>query len=175
MVTAASATTVLAICLGILAFSATGAMRGASDVYYFDMATGRLFTAPGGQLLPIATSSSDATVIADHSTGGVLAYVFACNSCSDSNDRFIGYLQTHNPRTLERFSKGGHGGAETSLAIKLLYLQESEDGLLVRAFNTDTNQGEGDWVPERSSRASAVFQTVTRRCGEGASPMRCEP
>lgn len=169
------ATTLLAVCLVYFVLNATATMGGPSKCYYFDLASGRLFTAPSGQLLPIASPSSDAAVTSDLPSGGVRAYVFTCGDCGDRKSRFIGYLQTHNPRTLERMSRGGHGGHSTSTALKLLYLQESADGLLIRAFNSDANQAEGDWVPERSPQGASVYQSVSMRCGDGGRIERCEP
>lgn len=169
------ATTLLAVCLVYMVLTATATMGGPSKCYYFDMASGRLFTAPSGQLLPIAVPSPDAAVTSDLPSGGVRAYVFTCGDCGDRKSRFIGYLQTHNPRTVERMSKRGHGGQPMSTALKLLHLQESDDGLLIRAFNSGTNQAEGEWVPERSPQGALVYQSVSMRCGDGGRIVRCEP
>ena len=87
-VVAVIALVVLAVALFIIirTLGGGGGTRGnPSDAFWYDLQTGKLFPHEGA-VSPIEAPSGGQ---------GVRAYVFACKSCDDDNDRFIGYLERY--------------------------------------------------------------------------------
>lgn len=141
--------------------SIIGPSRQPADLYYYDLNTGDLFTAPGGALQPIAAPSSDAD-----NPSGVRAHVFACGSCDDASVRYVGYITKFNPdvvaKVLER-----NGGVINAEFHQLLDL--TADNTLVRSTESDD-----DWRPIGSRTGIALVTAAQKRCGN-ATPARCVP
>ena len=56
--------------------------------FYYDLETGELFEAQKGLVPPTLSPVTGKET-------AVLARVFACNDCADTNDRFVGFLMKH--------------------------------------------------------------------------------
>src|SRR5689334_2143183 len=85
---------IILVCVG--AAAAIAFLRGGSSSppgparYFYDLNKKELLIAPDA-VPPIAVKASGKT----DKAGGVRAYVFACTSCADEKDRFVGYLHTY--------------------------------------------------------------------------------
>lgn len=102
------------IVLGLLALIASGGFRAASavlaqpeaaprggrahNIYYFDLGTNALYSAPSTSPTPMPAPSGK--LGPNGTLGGVRAYVFACGSCDDPASRFTAYLETIDPVSL---------------------------------------------------------------------------
>ena len=87
-VVAAVAVIVLVVALYIILRQVGLGGRGnPSDAFWYDVDKGVLFPHEG------ATSPIEAPSGGE----GVRAYVFACTSCDDDSDRFIGYMERYTP------------------------------------------------------------------------------
>lgn len=64
-----------------------------ADVYYYDLNTLQLFTAPADSPCPLATPSGDY----QGGPAGVRAHVLACGQCSDASQRYVGWLEKPQP------------------------------------------------------------------------------
>lgn len=109
--------------------------------YYYDLNTGELFAAPYRERLPAANPATP-----NAAPAGVIAYVFACGDCTAESDRFIAYLEVHDPRPT--------APAPARIAAK-------PDG------------GHPQWLDPRSPQAKQL-RDVASRCN-GAEPVRCRP
>ncbi len=162
--TAAASLVLLLGCLLGLTQSLRGPNRQRRETYYFDLSTGELFAAAGGQITPVVNPHGDSA-----EPTGVLAHVFACGSCADESARYIGWLSKHNETRLQQLREK-HGGELTPEALTLLDL--SSDGILIRAA-----QGNDQWVTPSSpaGRQLVAAAQQQQRCGGGQSPQPCVP
>ncbi len=161
----------LLISLVIQLYRCTGRITDstqADGVYYYDLAAGKLYTAPGAQILPVATTS---TAKPDNDTGGVIAIVYGCGNCQNASDRFIGYVISHNPDVIAQLKP------EWSVGARLMALGENPKGVLIKRFNNQTHQPEGPWYYRRGNEGTKIVESVIRQppCEAGVRAIQCGP
>ncbi len=160
----------LAFALRSLIFSGASSASGpvANATYYFDTETGQVLALPAGQILPIRKPGS----APDAPATLVQAYIFSCASCDDEKSRFTGYLLTHNPAIVDQVrshSKDIHQG------VLLLHINESPEGILLKAIDPETKQPAGEWIPQKSPQGGLIVASVSRNCPDSTPALRCSP
>ena len=122
--------------------------------YYYDLNTGELFEDKAG-LGPIETASGPYGSM----PAGVIAVVFACRECGDTEDRYVAWLEV--PLAVLKkhgvpFSAAGISGGGRA------------DAIMIR-----TPEG-GEWVMHGTEAADAITDAA-KRCGEQVTPIVCQP
>lgn len=111
------------------------------SVYFYDLGTNQVYIEPAGTTPPVKAPSGKM---------GVIAVMFSCGSCQDSNERFIGYLEMETPSYKQLAS-----GSEA------ISPEQSRRGILYR--NVDS---EG-WFERESEQGRKLFAELSARCPEG--------
>lgn len=148
-----------------------------SDIYFVDLATGKLFVQPGGTLAPVAAPSQSSN--ASEPTG-VFAYVYACGECS--GDQFIGYVEKFTDAHRQMLSKGATSAVgldEPQNINPKEYASVTAQGVLVAAWpesEEETGHTDLEWVV-KSGEAGRVLtrSAITDRCGNMQKPRICLP
>ncbi|MCC6580693.1 MAG: hypothetical protein IT440_09640 [Phycisphaeraceae bacterium] len=153
LVVTGSAMAMLLVSMTVLAMQFKSPERRMRDAYYYDMERGELFTAPGGQITPIRMDDRQ----------GVLAMVFACGSCENAGQRFVAWLEMHNPQTIERLRQHKLDDGKMMMS-----LEESNGGVLIK------RERDATWT-SRASLQGRQLMLDSQRCGDGTSPVRCVP
>lgn len=135
---------------------------GESLGYYFDLQTGHVFVASRDRLTPMAVPGADEAV----GLQGVRAYLFSCRSCEEEHDRFVGWIEMHNPQTVEKL-RVHHGGEKGRLVESL---RMAENATVVAAPSVSGPQ----WYPANDRFVLDLKKAVHRRCG-AETIQRCEP
>jgi hypothetical protein len=107
LVVAAAAVSLLVLLIAfIICFSRDRADRVRPDdkAWFYDLNTGRLFTADAGLVPPTKSPSGP---LPDGRAAGVKAYVLSYASEPTESDRFIGFLETRCPGSGDDSSEGG--------------------------------------------------------------------
>ncbi len=92
--TVVGAAAFLALVIGaVLLRGGSGPGALATEAYFLDLNTGKLFDAKVSEIPPIAAPSGKPT--AEGEPAGVRARVFSCGSCRDASKRYTGFLETN--------------------------------------------------------------------------------
>jgi len=140
-----AAIVVLLICLAVIYSNLTGSSgsRRVVDVYFYNTASGELFSEPATSIPPIDTDSGAAT--------GVRAHVYSCGSCS-ADEWTVAYL--------EKFSDDARdaivNNPESPEAA-----QAYDQGLLVRGIDDQ------EWHPVFSEQGMRVSESLANLCPSG--------
>lgn len=164
-----AAVVVLLICLILLMARLKGGSSGGTAAtirpvqsHYYDMNTGDMFTAAGGQIPPIK-APSDAGKPDQYS--GVRALVFSCEDCGDPTKRFIGLLEQYPLEVKQAMEKArASDDPEEQMALEQLDL-----GRLI------CRPEEGVWVEAESDEGRELFKSLATACAGGSRPRPCIP
>lgn len=175
------AVVILVISLGILIMNLGGGRRGpvVKELYYYDLNTGKVFTAPVESLPPVkAPSDPD-----ESKRSGVQAYIMACGECPSNiagataeelaqRNVFIVRLEKYDDRTrdqlvkmMEQQQQAGPEGPPPMMVDPFLM----EEGRLVKPLQGDR------WVPIHSPAGMQIMESLQRRCEDGTNPKFCYP
>ncbi len=162
------AVVVLILSLGYIVWSSRGRSYGPRviDVYFYDLNTNQLFTAKSDQIPPIETASGP--VPGSGAPAGVRAYVFACNDCSDENDRFVGWLEMYTPEAKAVLTQPPSESPEQAAEREMRMYEMYESGQLIKAPEDRT------WARANTAEAVNVTQRIESKCPGGA-PKPCLP
>ena len=126
--------------------------------WYYDLNTGRLFTAEAGREPPIDAPSGPSP---DGKPAGVRAYVLSYKSDPNESERFIAYLETMgSPDMLPKVP----GKPGSSVAA-----QKWTKGRMIRRVNDKF------WVPADSPMGLRILQEAYARDKSGRLPIYCRP
>jgi hypothetical protein len=156
-----------------------------TEVYYYDIITGKLFPAPVKEFPPIATP--DKSELANGMPAGVKANVFSCGQCT-VDQQYIGYLETYLPsarQAMVRMTKEmekmaaqpapapGGAGIQEDAAMAGPSPQEMmmiSEGHLV-ASQEDVNK----WYKQESPEGAALVNAAMKKCPDNKYPRQCFP
>jgi hypothetical protein len=130
----------------------SGGERGVSHVYYWDLGSGELFTAPAA-LAPIDAPSGPSQ--------GVLAMVFSCGKC-DEGSRFVAWLEQHTPEARRMLESGNRDDPR--------YQEVVASGHQIAA--APAPGAAPQWNAYQSPQAAAVTKAGLGRCEQ---PRLCTP
>jgi hypothetical protein len=112
--------------------------------YFYDQNTGRLFTAPD-HLGPIPTESG----LYRGEPAGVRAHVFACGTCAEERNRFVGWL-----------SRPASTDADDDASVNRVLIRRPTDST---------------WVPSDSPFGERILREVNERCKRDTPVRYCNP
>jgi len=136
-------------------------------VYYYDLNTHELFTAPP-DLPPILAPSDKKDDTRPRS--GALAMVYSCGNCANANEQFVGYVQVYSTR-----------GKEIARAVDVdssspMQIRDAFDAADEAPLVADVSVRPITWVPNKTTRGQGVMERVTRPCeGTKQLPTQCQP
>jgi len=150
------AVVLLIVALGAIVMQLGGGAGGARviDVYYYDLDTGEVFEAGSDVVPPIQSPSGNPT-------GGVRAYVFACNDCNNEADRFVGFLEMYRPEVKQALENPEEQPADQAYDY-------FEEGRLLRSIDAQ------EWYVASSAEAYQLQESIRDRC-PGGDPKPCFP
>lgn len=121
-----------------------GGIGGPKDAYWYDLDTGKLF--PHKAVTPPVKAPSGGE--------GVRAYVYACTSCDDKSDRFIGFLERYSDEGKKILEEGPT--ADSGPMYRVEAMEHSE----VR------READAEWVSGANmEEAMALRQEHQTKCG----------
>jgi hypothetical protein len=138
------------------------------SVYFYDLTSKELFSAPSTSLPPIPVPSDAAGTTTPK---GVRAYVFSCGDCGNAADRVVGWLEMYTPAAQERLApmfgpkRGKWGPASPEEVPNLL---NPGDHLVA------TSAGKA-WVDANSSEVMRIRNDAQKPCPSGERPHECTP
>ncbi len=137
------------------------------QVWYYDLNTQELFAADRTLVPPIEAPSGPAE---DGGLAGVRAYVFSCGDCSDSSERFVGWVEKYTADVRRAIRVQTGIASEEEMSGPTLPPPRWEEGHLIRAVeNTETG-----WVQASSGAGQAIKDQAMQRC-ESGQPTPCFP
>ncbi len=126
--------------------------------WYYDLNTGKLFTADAGQSPPIQAPSGP---LPDGRPAGVRAYVFSYSGDPNASDRFTGFLETTDPNAPDV--------SHPSVDLRYEGAEKWARGHLVR------RPGDKRWFPADSRMGRAVMRRSFRPNEQGQMPKYYPP
>jgi hypothetical protein len=126
--------------------------------WFYDLNTGKLFTAKKGLTPPIEAPSGP---LPDGRPAGVRAYVLTYAYEPNESERFIGFLETTNPRGEDDSTRSSHKYASG--------FGQWGKGKLIRRVEDE------QWVPADSRLGQAIFQKAFIPNENGEHPYYCPP
>ncbi len=135
-----------------------------SAFYYYDPATGELFTTPAFSVGPVAAPSDE-----QGKQTGVLARVFSCTACSDKASRKVGYLESYDPKAVAKVFPGKTEGLTENMVAQGLG-EVAPEGILIR-----TAGPESQWVTQNSKQGKALLEAAASQCPDASVPKECRP
>ncbi len=148
-----------------------------TQVFYYDIMTGKLFPGPLEEYPPIATP--DKSVLANGSPAGVKANVFSCGKC-DASQWHIGYVETYLPEAREiqirmnqemkKMSEQPAGSPSAMMGPTPQEMMLITEGHLVASPNDLTK-----WHKQESQEGMALVNTAMKKCPGSQYPQQCFP
>ncbi|MEM0913651.1 MAG: hypothetical protein AAGK09_03480 [Planctomycetota bacterium] len=140
-----AAIVLLLICLAVIYSSLTSGAGSPRfvEIYFYDEATGELFTAPGTSIPPIDAPSGLGTA--------VRAHLFSCGECN-SSEWTIAYLEKFDEATRDALINRPDS-AEA--------MNAHETGVLIREIDADT------WHPLYSEAGMRITDAIGTLCPSG--------
>ena len=126
--------------------------------WYYDLNTGKLFTAVSGKIPPIKAPSGP---LPDGKPAGVRAYVFSYTKEPNAPDKFIGFLETTDPNVPNH--------KRINLDLRYEGSDKWAKGRLVRRVEDEM------WFPANSPIGRAVMRKSFRPNKNGKHPNYCPP
>jgi len=129
----------------------------ATDVWYYDLGTNKLFSHLEA-IPPIAAPSGQI----DGEHAGVLAMVYSCGTCDDENRRFVAWMVKSKPMTGETMEKQFvPASAVNGPGARMAYLiSEYPESWLVRFPDSP------DWLESQSAEVKKRQARALERCGK---------
>jgi len=136
--------------------------------YYYDLASQRLFVATAEGLPPIAGPGSRRNELT-----APRAFVFACRSCADDKDRYIGWLQAYTPEAQDAFKQQNDSVQRDKLDMATIH-QLARTVLRGEMIASPTRDRATEFVPLESPAGHKIMKESNKKCGE-VPPRRCFP
>lgn len=157
-ITTVSACVLLAVIIMLLWPEGTVKVEASEKEWFYDLNTSKLFTAKKGLTPPIDAPSGP---LPDGQPAGVRAYVLSYVYEPNEAERFIGFLETTDPRS--RDANSASGEARVSGA------KQWAKGKLIRTVEDER------WVPADSRVGQAIWEHAFRPNENGERPYYCPP
>lgn len=153
-----SACVLLLVIIALLWPKGTAKVELGEKEWFYDLNTSRLFTAKKGLTPPIEAPSGP---LPDGRPAGVRAYVLTYTYEPNESDRFIGFLETTDPRGEDESPPSGEGYASGA--------KQWAKGKLIRTVEDER------WVPADSRLGQAIWEHAFRPNDNGERPYYCPP
>ena len=148
----------------------------APTAFYYNLSTGKLFTASPDEPPPIRVPDSPTVNAAE-------AFVFSCGSCADERERFVGYVVLYEPEAKKKLMEmvESNVAAGHDRALALLYATEQalsdptiEEGHMIGRPGGDTKAKEV-FYPIASAEGAAIKASPDSHCAKGQRAAVCVP
>lgn len=126
--------------------------------WYYDLNTGKVFTAKAGQVPPIEAPSGP---LPDGKPAGVRAYLFSYTDEPNAPDKFIGFLETTDPNM--------PGQKYSGMDLRYEGAAMMAKGRLVRPPDRNI------WLPADSRMGRALIKKAFLPNKKGQRPVYCPP
>jgi len=170
----------LIVALGYIIWFTT--MRGGSrnygprPIYYFDAATGQIFTAPSDEIPPIQSPGQDP---GDTVPKGYRVMLFSCSTCPDDVSGMsleqlqqagvnVGYMEAYKPDVKEMLIEARDYDGDGPPPEAFMQLEAQEEGHLISANGQE-------WVAMNTMEAQEIQMSSYTICGENARATPCYP
>lgn len=157
-ITTVSACVLLVVVTTLLWPEKTAKVELGEKEWFYDLNTGKLFTAKKGLTPPIEAPSGP---LPDGRAAGVRAYVLSYAYEPNESERFIGFLETTDPRGDDESRASSEGYASGA--------KRWAKGKLIRTVEDER------WVPADSRLGQAIFQKAFIPNENGERPYYCPP
>lgn len=157
-ITTVSACVLLVVVTTLLWPEKTAKVELGEKEWFYDLNTGKLFTAKKGLTPPIEAPSGP---LPDGRPAGVRAYVLSYAYEPNESERFIGFLETTDPRGDDESRASSEGYASGA--------KRWAKGKLIRTVEDER------WVPADSRLGQAIFQKAFIPNENGERPYYCPP
>lgn len=146
-----------------MATSTTAPVGPPEQAYYYDLNTGKVFTASAKSHSPIQTDSG---AHADNLPAGRKIYIFSCGGCGQYDGKTLDEIRADGaiPGWLEMFT------AEA----KNLLEQGSTSTDIIMAGQLIKDVDGGRWMSQMTSTASNLISNIRQACN-GSEPNPCHP
>lgn len=143
--------------------------------YYFDVAENRLFVASSSELSPIAGPGSHHP----EDRTAVRAFVFACHSCADNKDRFIGWIEAFTPEAKEIQAMQDKQFAKPQEDVLSMPPAQANRAIARGRMVGKPDPKNPDWsknlVPYDSPAGEKILSAWPKACGPSSFPRQCFP
>lgn len=134
--------------------------------YYYDLQSGELFVANKDDVPPIEAPSG--------AGNGVLAAVFACGSCENEADRFVGWVSKYDPQVHEQVRLLNASPMAVDAAGNPI------DAMAVNAYAyiavlPETVGDDVEWISLNAPQVQFIREAPFTKCPEGAAVQTCYP
>jgi len=157
-ITTVSACVLLAVVIMLLWPEKTVTIELGEKEWFYDLNTGKLFTAKKGLTPPIEAPSGP---LPNGQPAGVRAYVLTYAYEPNESERFIGFLETTDPRGGDESPPSGKGYASGA--------RQWAKGKLIRTVEDER------WVPADSRLGRAIWEQAFIPNENGERPYYCPP
>lgn len=130
----------------------TGGVRGAKQVWFYDLGNGELYARPPFTLPPETAPSGGQ---------GVKAHVYTCGTCSPA-DRFVVYLETYSDADRKRLDDARARDDADLPEIMPVIARPPEAG------------ADPQWLSMNRPEGMALYREASTRC-DGAAAQACYP
>lgn len=167
------AVVVLVVSLGVIIMNTRGpGVARTIDLYFYDLNTGKLFTAKSDQIPPIEAPSGPLQGQPGNLPAGVRAHVYACGECPDLTGMtlqeveqagaYIAYVEMYTEQGKAALTAGASGPPEGPM------IDPMEQTLIARV-------PELAWQPMYSDAGFRLTESGHRACPDGSAPQPCRP
>jgi hypothetical protein len=155
-----------------------------TQVFYYDIITGKLFAADTAEFAPIETP--DKSRLANGEPAGVKANVFSCGKCRE-DEWYIGYLETYLPgakaaqikmnEETERMAKLPPASGSTSGSGSAVFMGPSPQEMMAisQGHLVASHEAVDKWYKQESPEGAALVNAAMKKCPDGKYPMQCFP
>lgn len=154
-----------------------------TEVYYYDIITGKLFPAPVAEFPPIATP--DKSVLANGIGAGVKANVFSCGECKEG-EWYIGYLETYLPKAKEKLiqmnkameklaNQPAPAAGNEGVEVKLVGPTPQDMMVITEGHLVAEQEAIDKWYVQESPEGAALVNKAMKKCQDGKYPIQCFP
>ena len=157
-ITTVSACLLLVVVITLLWPDKTAKVELGEKEWFYDLNTGKLFAAKQGLTPPIEAPSGP---LPDGRPAGVRAYVLSYAFEPNESERFIGFLETTDPRGGDESPPSGEGYASAA--------KQWAKGKLIRTVEDER------WVPADSRLGRVIMENAFIPNENGERPYYCPP
>ena len=157
-ITCASVFVLLTIIVGISIPEKAVKVQEVGKDWFYDLNTGKLFVAKSGEIPPLEAPSGP---LPNGQPAGVRAYVFSFSYEPNESNRFIGFLEIHDPNAEKQRPKSAKSTARGA--------ERWGQGRLIRRVN------DKQWYPANSSEGQRILEELFTPNKQGQTANYCPP
>jgi len=157
-ITCVSAIVLVVVAISLLIPEKTAKIEESEKAWFYDLNTGRLFTAKSDLIPPIEAPSGP---LPDGEPAGVKAYVFSYAFEPNESERFIGFLEIADPNAKE--------DSAVFIKSKITGAEQWGRGKLIRRVEDEY------WFAGDSYESRAILEEVFLPNENGERPFYCRP